>query len=118
MAEYWRAALGQEGADYEMTVTDGSFELRVKRCPPTEWFKANNLAKYPRYCEHCRVLYSRIGDRCGFAMEYFPPDDSRGTCCGFRFVKKQKPAAKNTRPHKKGGVNNHEQNTHARTSKK
>lgn len=89
MEEYWRATLGQEGADYEMKVTKDCFQLRVMRCPPNEWFKAKKLAKYPRYCEHCRVLYQRVGERCGFAMNYFPPDEQKGICCGFRFTRKK-----------------------------
>jgi len=89
MEEYWRATLGQEGADYEMKATEDSFWLRVKRCPPNEWFRKKGLAKYPNYCDHCRVLYSRVGERCGFAMEYFPADDKAGVCCGFRFTRKE-----------------------------
>ena len=89
MEEYWRATLGQEGADYEMRTSDDAFFVRVKHCPPTEWFKARNLAKYPRYCEHCRVLYSRVGERCGYTMEYFPPDEQAGVCCGLRFTAKK-----------------------------
>jgi len=88
MEEYWRATLGQEGADFEMNVNDDMFQLRVKRCPPNEWFKSRSIAKYPRYCEHCRVLYQRVGERCGFAMEYFAPDEQAGVCCGFRFTRK------------------------------
>jgi hypothetical protein len=87
MEEYWRATLGQEGADYEMQTTEHSFFVRVKRCPPNEWFKTRGLAKYPRYCDHCRVLYGRVGGRCGYAMEYFPPDEKAGVCCGVRFTK-------------------------------
>ena len=89
MEEYWRATLDQEGADADMKVSDDSFELRVRKCPPNEWFKARSLAKYPRYCEHCRVLYSRVGERCGFAMEYLLPDEKAGICCGFRFTRKK-----------------------------
>jgi hypothetical protein len=88
MEEYWRATCGQEGADYEMDVTDDSFTILVKSCPPTNWFKDNNLEHYPRYCEHCDTLYRRVGERCGFQMEYIPPDPQKGTCCGLRFTAK------------------------------
>ena len=87
MEEYWRATLGQEGADYEMHVTDDSLHVTVKRCPPVEWFEAKTLNPYRRYCAHCERLYRRVGERCGFAMEYFPPDVERGTCCGLRFTR-------------------------------
>ena len=87
MEEYWRATLGQEGADYTMKRTRHSFAVRVKRCPPNEWFKSRKIAKYPAYCEHCRTLYQRVGERCGYRMEYFPPDQKAGTCCGIKFVK-------------------------------
>ena len=87
MEEYWRATLGQEGADYDMQVADDSFSVRVKSCPPNAWFRSRGLDKYPRYCDHCRVLYQRVGTRCGYAMEYFPPDEKAGLCCGARFTK-------------------------------
>ena len=87
MQEYWCATLGQEGADYEMDLTEDSLQLTVKRCPPVEWFKANNLEPYHRYCEHCERLYRRVGERRGFAMEYFPPNEKKGTCCGLRFTR-------------------------------
>ena len=90
MEEYWRATCGQEGADYEMDVTDDSFTILVKSCPPTNWFKDNNLEHYHRYCEHCNTLYRRVGERCGFQMEYIPPDPQKGTCCGLRFTEKSK----------------------------
>jgi len=87
MEEYWRNTLDQEGADYEMQVSDDHFRLTVIRCPPTEWFKLKNIDHYPRYCEHCEWLYRRVGERCGFKMEYFPPDKSKQTCCGFHFTR-------------------------------
>ncbi len=87
MAEFWRSTLEQEGAPYEMTVDSRSFNLRVKHCPPCEWFRARELQRYLRYCDHCRVLYQRVAERCGFAMEYFPPDEQAGVCCGLRFTR-------------------------------
>ena len=87
MEEYWRNTLGQEGADYEMDVADDSFQVIVKRCPPKEWFKARQLEHYPRYCEHCDTLYRRVAERCGYAMEYLPPDAKAGTCCGLRITR-------------------------------
>ena len=74
---------------YEMDVTDDSFTILVKSCPPTNWFKDNNLEHYHRYCEHCDTLYRRVGERCGFQMEYIPPDPQKGTCCGLRFTEKE-----------------------------
>jgi len=87
MEEYWRNTLDQEGADYEMQVTDDYFQLAVKHCPPTEWFRSKGIEHYPRYSEHCERLYRRVGERCGFAMEYIPPDKNKQTCCGFRFTR-------------------------------
>jgi hypothetical protein len=89
MAEYWQATIEQEGATYDVQVSDDSFFLRVNRCPPNEWFRTRGIAKYPRYCEHCRVLYQRVAERCGFAMEYFPPDEAAGLCCGLRFTRRK-----------------------------
>ncbi len=88
METYWRHTLGQEGADYEMQVTDDSFECIVKRCPPMEWFKSRGMKHYARYCEHCEALYGQVAERCGFHMQYIPPDPEAGTCCGARFTRK------------------------------
>ena len=87
MEEYWRQTLGQEGADYEMEVTEDAFQVIVKRCPPTEWFRARGLEHFPRYCEHCEALYRRVGQRCGFDLAYFAPDPEGKTCCGLRFTR-------------------------------
>jgi len=92
MEEYWRSTLGQEGADYEMEVTGDSFKVIVKHCPPTEWFKAKPPEAYPRYCEHCDVLYRRVGKRCGFEMQYIPPNPDTGACCGVRFTRRKEGA--------------------------
>lgn len=88
MEQYWLDTMGQEGAtDYQMDVTDDSFSLVVKHCPPMEWFESRGMQHYSRYCEHCKVLYSRVGERCGFQMQYIPPDPQAGTCCGIRFTR-------------------------------
>ena len=88
MEEYWRATFGQEGADYDMQVGEDFFQTRVKRCPPVQWLKSQGVDCYPRYCEHCRVLYERVAERCGYDMQYLEPDQTTGACCGLRFTRK------------------------------
>jgi hypothetical protein len=77
----------KEGTGYETDVTDECFRVRVKRCPPTAWFMVGGIAKDARYSEHCWVLCQGVGERCGFAMGYFLPDEQAGLCCVFRFTK-------------------------------
>ena len=89
MEEYWRATFGQEGADYEMQVGQDFFQTRVKRCPPVQWLKSAGVGCYPQYSEHCRVLYQRVADRCGYEVEYIAPDESTGACCGLRITRKR-----------------------------
>ena len=89
MEEYWSAVAAQEGAELEMHRTSDSFEVVIKKCPPCEWFKDKQLAHYPRYCEHCSILYARVAERCGFTMQYTPPDERTGHCCGLSFTRQQ-----------------------------
>ena len=83
--EFWESIADSQLSDLE----NDSFTILVKSCPPTNWFKDNNLEHYHRYCEHCNTLYRRVGERCGFQMEYIPPDPQKGTCCGLRFTEKE-----------------------------
>ena len=89
MEEYWRATLVQESADYEMEVGQDFFQCQIKRCPPVQWLKSQGVDCYPRYCEHCRVLYQRVADRCGYEIEYSAPDESTDNCCGIRITRKK-----------------------------
>ena len=88
MEQYWSAVAAQEGGEFEMKRTADSFKVRIKTCPPCEWFKEKQLPHYERYSEHCKTLYSRVADRCGFTMQYTPRDEQTGTCCGLSFTRK------------------------------
>jgi hypothetical protein len=88
MEQYWSAVAAQEGGVFELHRTDDSFDVVVRQCPPCEWFARRGLPHYPRYSEHCSVLYARVAERCGFAMRYTPRDETTGTCCGLHFTRK------------------------------
>jgi len=80
MEKYWTRTLTEEGADYRMFVEDDVFIIEMHRCPSVGTLRnAPHIKKYPDYCEHCGVLYSRIVKDYGFSyqIEYLDPDKGR-----------------------------------------
>jgi len=90
MATFWRDVATEEGAEFDMNLSEDAFELVTRHCPPTQWFKDKGLGVYSRYSCHCEALYRRVAERCGYDLAYQPPDDEAGTCCRLRFTRREK----------------------------
>lgn len=85
MDAYWGDVGEQEQAGFDTELTDDTFRIEVRHCPPRAWFADQDFPAYDRYAEHCRVLYTRMAERHGYSAEYQPPDDEAGHCCWLRF---------------------------------
>jgi predicted ArsR family transcriptional regulator len=85
MAAYWGEVGEQEQAGFATELTEDTFRIEVRHCPPRTWFRDQGYPAYERYAEHCRVLYTRMAQRHGFDAEYQPPDDEAGHCCVLTF---------------------------------
>jgi len=80
MKEYWTHTLTEEGAEYEMKVTEDEFEIFMKECPSVKILNNSKVKKYPNYCDHCDLLYRRVIEKYGFTYDYEFIDREKGIC--------------------------------------
>ena len=80
MKEYWGRTLSEEGADYTMTANKDTFTIEMHRCPSVGILNDAHIEKYPNYCAHCEVLYSRIMKDHGFSYQTEYVDQDKGAC--------------------------------------
>ena len=89
MRRYWGHTLPDEGAVFNMIVTDDVFIIDMYRCPSANLVHTGPAEPYPDYCEHCVVLYPPLIERLGFECRADVIDCKAGTC---RFTVKRKGA--------------------------
>ena len=81
MKEYWTHTLTEEGAKYKMTAGNNKFEIEMHKCPSVGILRrTKHIEKYPDYCKHCGVLYSRIIEKYGFEWHNEYLDEEKGVC--------------------------------------
>ena len=81
MKEYWSRTLEEEGADYEIKATEDEFVIEMYKCPSVGILRRTKHIKvYPYYCEHCKVLYSRVVEKYGFDYNLEIIDTNAGRC--------------------------------------
>ena len=70
--EYWSHTLGEEAADFRMTLDEqaGEFTIEMRHCPSMgRLLEIEHIEPYESYCEHCDVLYRRVLEPLGFECE-------------------------------------------------
>ncbi len=81
MKEYWTHTLTEEGAKYSMTAAEDSFTIEMYECPSVGILRRNrHIRRYPKYCQHCDLLYRRIIEDYGFSYEIKFLDQEMGRC--------------------------------------
>lgn len=96
---YWSKSLNEEAADFTMELDEqaGEFVIKMHHCPSRGLLnRLKHYKQYPRYCEHCDVLYRRVLEPLGFECE---SDMTRcgQAACGFVVrIKKSGMNGKNT----------------------
>ncbi len=70
--EYWSQTLNEEAADFVMTLDEaaGVFTIEMQACPSKgRLLELAHMPAYPRYCEHCDLLYRKVLEPLGFSYE-------------------------------------------------
>lgn len=70
--EYWSHTLGEEAADFTMTLDDqsGIFQIQMHHCPSmARLLDSKHIKPYPYYCHHCDTLYRRVLEPLGFEYD-------------------------------------------------
>lgn len=70
--DWWNEALRQEAADFRTTLDEhaGVLEIHLRRCPSKyRLLSLPHIEPYPRYCDHCAVLYRATLEELGFEYE-------------------------------------------------
>lgn len=70
--EYWCHTLTEEAADVRMVLDEenGLLTSVMRDCPSKgRLLKEKHIEPYKDYCEHCRVLYSRVLEPLGIKYE-------------------------------------------------
>lgn len=70
---YWSHTLNEEAADFTMTLDEeaGEFSIDMHHCPSKgRLLEFGHMKPYPRYCEHCDVLYRRVLEPLGYRYDY------------------------------------------------
>jgi len=66
---YWNHALNEEAADFTMEMDEsvGWLRITMHHCPSMGLLlETGHLKPYPKYCEHCDVLYRRVLEPLGY----------------------------------------------------
>jgi len=81
MYAYWSHTLGEEGGRHRMTLYDDMFVIDMHDCPSAKKvFREGRIEPYPKYCEHCPVLYPPLLREFGYDVEYHIIDCESGQC--------------------------------------
>lgn len=81
MKEYWTRTLTEEGAQHKITAGSDKFEIEMYECPSVGILRrTKHIERYPDYCEHCGVLYSRVIEKYGFDYHVEYIDKEEGVC--------------------------------------
>ena len=81
MVEHWSRTLKEEQADCDIECEDDRFRIVMHNCPSVDMLRdAKWIKKYPRYCEHCFVLYGRVMKDYGFDFDIDYLDQAKGVC--------------------------------------
>ena len=66
---YWNHTLNEEAADFTMELdeSEGWFRITMHHCPSMgRLLETDHVEPYPKYCEHCDVLYRRVLEPLGY----------------------------------------------------
>lgn len=81
MKKYWDRILTEENANYKMSADENKFSIEMYECPSVGILRrTKHIKKYPDYCKHCGVLYSRIIEKYGFKCHADYIDEEKGIC--------------------------------------
>lgn len=81
MYAYWSHTLGEEGGRHHMSLYDDMFVIDMHDCPSAKKvFREGRIEPYPKYCEHCPVLYPPLLREFGYDVEYHIIDCESGQC--------------------------------------
>ena len=70
--DYWSHTLNEEAADFRMEYDDEkkTFSIEMRNCPSRGRLNESGKDYYPRYCEHCDLLYRRVLEPRGMKYDY------------------------------------------------
>ena len=81
MVEHWSRTLKEEQADCDIKYENDEFQILMHNCPSVSMVRdAKWMKKYPRYCEHCFILYERVIKDYGFDFNIDYLDQEKGVC--------------------------------------
>ena len=68
MKEYWMHPLTEEGARFEIEISDRKFTIEMLECPTIGMFEdeIQHIEPYRDYCEHCEYLFGTVIRDCGY----------------------------------------------------
>jgi len=87
--EYWTRALNEEAADFTMTLDLDKQELRseMHHCPSKGLLlQLKHMEPYPRYCDHCGVIYDPVLKKRGIGQERDHSHCDEARCSSRKFV--------------------------------
>jgi hypothetical protein len=66
--DYWISSCQDDKVtSFSYEIDDEKFELKIDRCSAIEWIGKNPHYKlFDKYCDHCRVINSKIASLSGF----------------------------------------------------
>jgi hypothetical protein len=78
--EYWLSTVENDDIVYDLKSDADKFDLKIDSCSAIGFIKKSPHDKlFPKYCEHCRVVNSKIAEQSGFEykLDY---DQEKGKC--------------------------------------
>ena len=98
---YWNLTLKEEACDLlQITNPKEKYSYTLMRHCPSKGrlLELQHVEPYPHYCEHCKVIFSRLLEKHGIVYERDHSMVDRAMCSSILYEKGNKPAIDFTRP--------------------
>ena len=80
LRDYWMESIENDDIKYGLKVETDKFELKIESCSAISFMKKDiHYPLFHEYCEHCRVVNSKIAELSGFQYEV-DYDQNKGKC--------------------------------------
>ena len=78
--QYWLESVEDDEIEYDMEIEPDRFQLNIESCSAIDFLnKDKHYPMFDKYCEHCRVVNSKIAALSGFEYEV-DYDQKKGKC--------------------------------------
>ena len=80
LKDYWMESIENDDIEYDLKVESDKFELNIDSCSAINFMKKDiHYPLFHKYCEHCNVVNTKIGELSGYDYKVDYEQD-KGKC--------------------------------------